>query len=123
MIVVDASVLIPWLEGLNPGDRRLLDIVALDRLVLAPVTFTEMLSGPKLSDEAARAIGRLPVLPTRAGYWRRAGLLRQALLKAKRRARLGHTLIAQACLDHDLPLLARDRDFAAFAELAGLRLA
>jgi len=41
---------------------------------------------------------------------------------ADRRARLAGTLIAQSCLDHDLPLVARDGDLGHFARLAGLNL-
>jgi hypothetical protein len=32
------------------------------------------------------------------------------------------SLIAQSCLDHDLLLVTRDRDFSLFQKLAGLRL-
>ena len=35
---------------------------------------------------------------------------------------LGDALIAQCCLDHEIPLLTRDRDFRSFAEAAGLDL-
>ena len=56
-------------------------------------------------------------------YWRRAGLLRARVLSAKRRARLADTLIAQSCLDHDVPLLTRDEDYRNFARVGGLRLA
>jgi len=39
-----------------------------------------------------------------------------------RRRRLGDAVIAQSCIDGDVPLLTRDRDFKAFAEAAGLDL-
>ncbi len=39
------------------------------------------------------------------------------------KAALGDALIAQACIDADVALLTRDTDFAAFAELGGLKLA
>jgi hypothetical protein len=44
------------------------------------------------------------------------------LLSQGFKARLGDTLIAQSCLDHDTPLLTRDIDFRHFARLAGLKL-
>jgi predicted nucleic acid-binding protein len=44
------------------------------------------------------------------------------VLAAKRRARLGDALIAQSCLDHQVRLITRDRDFRHFARAAGLRL-
>ncbi len=68
-------------------------------------------------DDVARLAGIHP------GYWQRAGLLRAHVIALGRRARLGHALIAQSCLDHDLPLLTRDRNFLAFAAAGGLKLA
>ena len=56
------------------------------------------------------------------GYWQRAGGLRAKAIAKRRKARLGDALIAQACIDRDLPLLTRDRDFLAFADAARLSL-
>jgi len=36
--------------------------------------------------------------------------------------RLADTLIAQSCLDHDMPIVVRDRDFRIFATFAELKL-
>lgn len=44
------------------------------------------------------------------------------MLTKRRQARLGDALIAQTCIDAGIPLLARDRDFRAFAEAARLDL-
>jgi predicted nucleic acid-binding protein len=55
-------------------------------------------------------------------YWHRAGKLRSALRKRGYKAKLVDTLIAQCCIDHDTPLLTRDRDFRAFARHGGLIL-
>jgi predicted nucleic acid-binding protein len=41
----------------------------------------------------------------------------------KLRARLPDALIAQSCIDHDVALITRDRDFRYFAKYCGLRLA
>ncbi len=35
--------------------------------------------------------------------------------------RMADALIAQSCLDHDVALVTRDRDFRNFARAAGLR--
>jgi predicted nucleic acid-binding protein len=56
------------------------------------------------------------------GYWYRAGLLRAKVLSKRRKARLGDALIAQTCLDRNIPLLTRDQDFRAFAEASQLNL-
>jgi predicted nucleic acid-binding protein len=62
------------------------------------------------------------MLELREGYWARAGLLRGQCLAAGRRARLADVLIAQACLDADLPLLTNDADFEVFKLIGGLKL-
>jgi predicted nucleic acid-binding protein len=36
-----------------------------------------------------------------------------------RHARLADTLTAQACLDHDIPLITQDADFKRFAAVVG----
>lgn len=122
MIVPDASVLIPWLSG-GENAHALTPYIEVDQVILAPVVVAEALSGPNTPDDLAAAVAEFPILATRRGYWVRAGLLRRQMLRAGRRARLADTLLAQSCLDHDLPLLTRDGDFQAFAEVANLRLA
>jgi len=83
---------------------------------------TELLSDPTLQKRVAFLIRSVPALEIRAGYWERAGKLRAKLLGRGLRARLADTLIAQSCLDHDVPLVTRDGDFRHFARHAGLRL-
>lgn len=124
MIAVDASVLIPWLDGQDlPETHRLSSFVQTGDGVLAAVTVTEMLSDPNGSSLLDAALVAFPILPIGDGYWERAGLLRAKVRKAGNKAALGDALIAQACIDNDVPLLTRDRDFAAFAKLGGLKLA
>jgi len=43
--------------------------------------------------------------------------------RAGRKAVSGDALVAQACLDADLPLLTADGDFRAFTQFSNLRLA
>lgn len=49
-------------------------------------------------------------------------MLKGSVARVGRRARLGDALIAQACIDADVPLLTRDADFQVFAEVGGLKL-
>lgn len=83
---------------------------------------TELLSDPELPRRVAGLLDELPVLEIENGYWRRAGLLRGRVLAARHKARLADTLIAQSCLDHDVPLITRGADFRNFAKRSGLRL-
>jgi predicted nucleic acid-binding protein len=123
MIAADTSTWIAFLEGSQGEDVQLLDHALQDRQVLmAPVVLTELLSDPKLPPRVWEALSEIPLIEIGAGYWQRAGVLRCKIPAKRRRARLGDALIAQSCIDRDIPLLTRDRDFRAFASAAGLAL-
>ena len=121
MIAADTSTWIAFLEG-NPGkDTQLLDKALQDRHVLmVPAVLTELLSDPRLPSQVAEALCEVPMVEINPGYWHRAGVLRSKVLAMRRKARLGDALIAQCCIDRDVVLLTRDRDFRAFADAAGL---
>ena len=124
MIAVDSSSLIAWFAGDEGADVDWLDQgLAMNQVALPPVVLTEMLSGPRLDERVARLLGALPVLDLHAGFWTRAASTRRLILARRLRARLADTLIAQSCIDHRLPLIARDGDFRHFAAHAGLALA
>jgi hypothetical protein len=124
MIAADSSSLIAYLSGGNGADVDAVDRSLLDnQLYLPPVVLTELLSDPKLPNDAASALRGLPLLELVPGFWDRAGVLRSTIIRGKRRARLADTLIAQSCLDSDVALITRDADFRAFSQLAGLKLA
>jgi predicted nucleic acid-binding protein len=123
MIAIDTSSLIAYLRGVEGPDVESVDkAFRLKQAVLPPVVLTEMLSDPGLDSEVAGLIRELPVLETGDGFWERAALTRSRILSKKLRARLAATLIVQACLDHETPLITRDSDFRHFASHAGLVL-
>jgi predicted nucleic acid-binding protein len=123
MIAADTSTWIAFLEDFAGDDVQLLDRALKDRQVLmVPVVLTELLSDPKLASSVAETFSEVPLIELKAGYWQRAGALRAKVLAKRRKARLGDALIAQNCIDADISLLTRDRDFRAFAEAAGLNL-
>ena len=123
MICADSSSFIAFTKGENERDVALVaEALARDLLVLAPVSVTELLSDPRLSVLLQENLIALPTLEVTTGYWERAGKLRALLIRHHYRAKIADTLIAQSCLDHDVPLVTRDRDFLAFQKLAGLRL-
>jgi len=124
VIAVDTSVLMDWLDQVDrPETRRVDQFAQSGDGVLAAVTVTELLSEPRGARSLDATLVAFPVLPISDGYWERAGRLRAAVLKARRKAALGDALIAQACIDNSVPLLTRDGDFAAFVKAGGLKLA
>lgn len=123
MIVADSSVLIPWAEGLITDRTDLVQSHLEQRsLFIVPISITELLSARDLRPEIRVVAETLNLLELTEGYWARAGLLRGKCLAAGRRARMADTLIAQACLDANLPLLTDDADFAVFQFIGGLKL-
>src|SRR6202162_3355640 len=123
MIAADTSTWIAYLEGAPCPDTQLLDQALSDhRLLMIPLVFTELLSDPLLSPSVLQQLMDVPMIDVEPGYWRRAGLLRAKVLSKRRKARLGDALIAQTCLDRNIPLLTRDQDFRAFADASQLNL-
>jgi predicted nucleic acid-binding protein len=115
--------MIAFLEG-QTGDDVALVQSALEhgQLALPPVVLTELLSDPGIPRTVRSLLARLPILDVEPGCWERAGILRAAVLKRRRKARVADALIAQSCLDQSTPLLTRDRDVRNFAVVVGLPL-
>lgn len=123
MICIDTSSIISYLQGEEGQDVTVIDHALLDQIaVFSPVTLTELLSAPNLSTTLRQTFLAIPVLPLQEGFWERAGLLRAKILAKGAKARLADTLIAQTCLDHDIPLVTRDQDFQIFHRFAKLGL-
>ena len=123
MIAADTSTWIAFFAGSRGADVDALDGALRDRQVLmVPVVLTELLSDPRLPATVSDSLRDVPLIEIADGYWQRAGELRAAVLRRKRKARLGDALIAQSCIDRGIALLTRDRDFSAFADAAALEL-
>lgn len=116
--------MIDWLKGVDSAQTVLIE-KALDdgQLCLPPPVEAELLSFPRPQPELARVLARLPRLEMSDGVWARTGLARRALKSLGLRAMLADALIAQCCIDADLPLIATDADFRHFATHCGLKLA
>ena len=123
MLAVDSSSLIPYLAGEEGRDVDALELALQSKqAVLPPVVLCELLSDPELPQQVSRALKGFPLLALLEGFWERAGLLRAKVIAQGRKSRLADALIAQTCLDHDLPLITRDRDFRHFARVSRLKL-
>jgi predicted nucleic acid-binding protein len=123
MIAADTSTWVSFLEGAEGDDAALLDkALAHRQVVMMPVVLAELLSDPNLPAPVADALCEVPLIEIEAGHWQRAGKLRAKVLGKRRNARLGDALIAQSCIDADISLLTRDRDFRVFAKAAGLNI-
>jgi predicted nucleic acid-binding protein len=123
MIAADTSTWIAFLEGDRGEDTQRLDkALEARQVVMVPVVLTELLSDPKLPSAVAETLSEVPIIEIEPGYWQRAGVLRAKAIAKGRKARLGDALVAQSCIDGNISLLTRDRDFRAFGDAAGLDL-
>jgi predicted nucleic acid-binding protein len=123
MIAADSSSMISYFSGDTADDVAAVRLALQSGQLALPLpVVTEI-----LSDRAAEAIEAdiltLATLPIHPGYWQLAGIARRTLQSRGLKARLGDALIAQACIDNDVALITRDKDFRHFAKHCGLRLA
>lgn len=126
MIAADTSAIIAYLGAGNlrePDIARLEEALQERELVLPAVVLTEALSNRQTASFAWPILRDVPLLDIVEGYWERAGASRAKLLQKGLKAALADTLIAQACIDADAPLITRDKDFRHFAQHCGLKLA
>lgn len=123
MIALDTSSLIAYLRGDDGADVDAVEIALRSgQAVLPPIVLCELLSDPTLPESTSRIFRQLPLLPVVGGFWERAGLLRAKVIAKRRKAKLADVLIAQVCLDSDVPLITRDRDFRHFVRISSLKL-
>ena len=123
MFCADSSCWVPYLAEESGSDVELIDAhMSHSSLVMCPMVLTELFSDPLRSEKAKKALLVIPMLDLRPEFWERAGITRNDLVKRKFKPKLADTLIAQVCIDHNIPLHARDTDFRPFAKYAGLQL-
>src|SRR5690349_6696456 len=112
MIAADTSSIIAFLRNDKGKDVLLIEEALKNaQLILPPPVLAEILSDPKLPKQIASFSIELPLLEILSGFWERVGKTRALILSKKLKARLADTLIAQSCIDHQAPLITRDRDF------------
>jgi len=122
MISIDTSSLIAFFGGRSGADVDAVGTVLHDGVaILTPPVVAEFLSDPSLPKELELAILDFPRVQLEPDFWLRTARLRRKLLAKNLRARLADSLIAQCCIDHQLTLITRDKDFQTIEEHSNLR--
>jgi predicted nucleic acid-binding protein len=126
-VIVDTSV---WIDFLNGQASREADVLAQaiaegDTIHLPGLVLTEILLGLKNDAQARRVESLLDAFdwvegPTRQDHVAAAKLYRQCRAKGITVRSTIDCLIAQLCIRENLPLLAKDRDFAEMAKVVPL---
>lgn len=121
MIAADTSVLIDYFKGVvNEHTQKIDEALRFHALVFPPVVVSELLSDPELPQQLINYLSELPSLELQEGYWQRVGRTRAVLIQKKLKAHLSDTLIAQVCIDHNIPLITADGDFRHFHKFCKL---
>jgi predicted nucleic acid-binding protein len=123
LIAADTSSVINYLSGANTPDRpKVRAALEAQELCLPPAVITELLSGVPRAPGLEMLLTNAPRMSIGDGYWVRAGENRHLLLAKGLKAKLADSLVAQCCIDADVPLIASDTDFRHFAQWCGLKL-
>lgn len=124
MIAADTRTLLAFLKGENGPDIDLVrEAMRSGSLVLPPMVLTEILSDPLAAQSVGPILVQLETLEISEGYWQRAGEMRRKLKSRGVRCNMADALIAQSCIDRQVPLATRDTVFRRFADECGLLLA
>ncbi len=127
-MIVDSSVWVDYFNGRDtPQARRLTAaLVAHETVALLDLVLAEVLQGFRDDGAFDRAREALTALPRpRLGTSTYIGAARLFRRLRRRGVTVRGTIdciVAQACLELDAPLLARDSDFAAIARHSELRM-
>lgn len=128
MILVDSSVWISFLNGVNSAEAAFLAVcIAEDRPLIIPgLVRTEVLLGARTEADALRmsqSLSAYPLVPepTPADYERAAAIYRTCRARGYTIRSAIDCLIAQLCLRDGYDLLAKDRDFDAIGRAFPLR--
>ena len=101
--------------------QRLIHALENSYAIMPPPVLVELLSSGTLTKAEKVELSLLPRLHLIDGYWERVGALRCAILKQKKKSGMADAMIAQLCIDHNIPLITNDYDFRNYLE-AGLVL-
>jgi predicted nucleic acid-binding protein len=124
VISADSSSLIAYLEGGSGPDVDQIERAMTEgELIFAPPVVTELRAGAIPNDELEAILAQTPRLALDDGLWDRAGRNRRLLIEKGLKARFADAVIAQCCIDADVALIARDRDYRHFERWCGLKLA
>ena len=125
-MIVDASVLVDYLNGLTNPETEWLDLhLDRERLGLTSITIVEVLQGVR-DERAASAVElvldefELITVPDTRTAIDAARNYRRLRAAGRTVRNTIDVLIASYCLRHHHSLLHRDRDFDVFEELLGL---
>ncbi len=123
MIAVDSSTIIAFFEGESGNDVDIFENGLNSQIIaIPPIVLTEILSEPKLPNIIIENLINIPTLELNSGFWERAGITRSIILNKGLKCRLADALIAQSCIDYEVPIITRNKDFRHFEKYTHLKV-
>ena len=123
IVAADTSAFVRYLAGdQGPTSTAIFEALEREELRLPAPVVTELLSHPVHGPVRHPFVSGAAILDIVPGFWMRAGETRRVILARNLRARTLDALIAQCCIDADIPIIAHDPDFRHFAAWCGLKL-
>jgi predicted nucleic acid-binding protein len=130
MIIVDTSVWIDFLKGENSSERRMLhELIEDDQdIALTGIILTEILQGikdEKLLNTTRDYLLEFPIYEPKsaATYINAARIYGECRKKGRTVRSTVDCIIAAVCLENNLPVLHKDRDYDINRECTGLKIA
>lgn len=128
MILVDTSVWIDFLKGVNSPKRRVLHTLIEEErdIAITEIILTEILQGIKEDKEFRQVKDYLLAFPIYGPsgtetYLKAAEIYRTCRKKGKTVRKTVDCIIAAICIENSLTLLHKDRDFEPIEAHAGLQ--
>ena len=129
MTLVDTSVWIDFLRGVNSPQRRMLHrlIEEEEDISITEIILTEILQGLKEDKDFNRVKDYLLEFPIHrpkgtGTYLKAAEIYRDCRKKGRTVRRTVDCIIAAICIENGLTLLHKDSDFELIAECTGLKM-
>ena len=122
MIAADSSIWVAYLQQERAPDLQLFHNTLITGDYFIPPAIIAELCSASNSTAFLKQIDLNAVPMVDGAFWRRAGSLRNVVRSKGFKANMGDALVAQSCIDHNVPLLTRDMDFRHFEKHCGLKL-
>jgi tRNA(fMet)-specific endonuclease VapC len=122
-VISDTDVVIDFFSGVEPAASAIADLIQADRLALTSVTLFELyagVTGKKRLKQIDDLVSILPVFPLER---KAAGIAAKVYNELKQTGKLignQDILIAGICLNHNTPLITRNKEH--FSRISGLKL-
>jgi predicted nucleic acid-binding protein len=115
-VIIDTSAWIDFFRGRDSRERDMVRrLIQSGEAVIVGIVYAELLRGTRTESEVSNLeadLDALPFLDTDRDSWKQTGQLMSELQKQGNSIPFQDAVIAALALQHDMPVLTRDRHFS-----------